>query len=268
MSVLLLVNPDFEEQLLYALGQRRTDHYIVRRCADLTELLATASAGVGGAALIDGDLESLSLTAVKELQSLGLQVGLIGGKQPAQYLRNMSAQVISPSEAVAWIESVGELERPSAPAPASGSGVIVAVWGPPGSHGRSTIARELARLSGGVVVDLDLVAPSLAQMCAVEESSALVAFARNVEKGRDVEAAADLLVETDSSGTRVIAGLNSAARWREISAPVVEKIVETLRMRESWIFLDLAGGFSGSDAMRDRWNVTRRVIEGPMWCSM
>ncbi|MGV9188585.1 hypothetical protein [Arcanobacterium canis] len=257
----LLCSPTFEENILYALAERRTDHYVVRRCGDMTEILAAAQAGIGSAALIEGDLESLTLTAIRDLESLGLTVSLIGGKAPAHELRNLSEHLISPSEAVGWIESMGQKKREERSPLDMGNGCIVAVWGPPGSHGRSTLTRELARISKGVAIDLDLVAPSLAQICGVEESSALVAFSRNVEKGRDLVAAGQLLTETDACGTRIIAGVNSAQRWREISSPIVEKILHSLRRQEKWTFVDLAGGMSGTDSMRDRWQVSRNVVE-------
>ena len=51
---------------------------IVRRCADLPDLVATAAAGLGTVALVSGDLRGLDLTAVAQLRSAGVHVvGLV-----------------------------------------------------------------------------------------------------------------------------------------------------------------------------------------------
>ena len=47
---------------------------IVRRCADLPDLVATAAAGLGTVALVSGDLRGLDLTAVAQLRSAGVHV--------------------------------------------------------------------------------------------------------------------------------------------------------------------------------------------------
>ena len=47
---------------------------IVRRCADLPDLVATAAAGLGTVALVSSDLRGLDLTAVMQLRSAGVQV--------------------------------------------------------------------------------------------------------------------------------------------------------------------------------------------------
>ena len=47
---------------------------IVRRCADLPDLVATAAAGLGTVALVSSDLRGLDLTVVAQLRSAGVHV--------------------------------------------------------------------------------------------------------------------------------------------------------------------------------------------------
>jgi hypothetical protein len=47
---------------------------IARRCADLADLLATAGAGLGAAAVVSDDLRGLDLSAVAHLRTGGLHV--------------------------------------------------------------------------------------------------------------------------------------------------------------------------------------------------
>lgn len=47
---------------------------VVRRCADLADLVATASAGLGSVALVSDDLRGLDLSTVAQLRDLGVSV--------------------------------------------------------------------------------------------------------------------------------------------------------------------------------------------------
>ena len=55
---------------------------VTRRCADLSELLAAAEAGLGGLAVVSGDLERLDREAVAVLHRCGVRV--VGLGDPAR----------------------------------------------------------------------------------------------------------------------------------------------------------------------------------------
>ena len=99
-----------------------------------------------------------------------------------------------------------------------GSSKTIAVWGPVGSPGKSTIALNLAcelALSGASVflLDLDLVAPSLAQMLGLTEHPAgLAAACRLAAQNRfDV-------MQLERLSVRVAAGKQSVALMTGISS--------------------------------------------------
>lgn len=74
---------------------------IARRCADVSELLSVAEAGVGRCAVVSGDLRGLDLEVVGRLRAAGLRVvGVLpGGDEAAERrLRQLSVRVILPIE--------------------------------------------------------------------------------------------------------------------------------------------------------------------------
>lgn len=74
---------------------------IARRCADVSELLSVAEAGVGRCAVVSADLRGLDLEVVGRLRTAGLRVvGVLpGGDEAAERrLRQLSVRVILPIE--------------------------------------------------------------------------------------------------------------------------------------------------------------------------
>ncbi|MFI5075366.1 MAG: hypothetical protein ACHP7G_10215, partial [Actinomycetales bacterium] len=171
---------------------------IVRRCADLPDLVATAAAGLGTVALVSSDLRGLDLTVVAQLRSAGVHVVGIapdGDEASERRLRLRGVgRVVPGSVELAELEaaltetapplddSLVTLERdlddeltddlagnqrrdgmrpaPSAAVPAyldrggpqgpgeagdevrvdAAEGRVLAIWGPTGAPGRTTIA--------------------------------------------------------------------------------------------------------------------------------
>ena len=62
-----------EAQLTTRLGSSRTVH-VVRRCADLAELLGTAAAGTGRVAIVSAELRGLDRGAIHDLSDAGVLV--------------------------------------------------------------------------------------------------------------------------------------------------------------------------------------------------
>lgn len=125
----------------------------------------------------------------------------------------------------------------------------VAVWGPVGSPGKSTIAVNLAcelALSGASVflLDLDLVAPSLAQMLGLTEHPAgLAAACRLAAQNRfDIMQLERLSVRV-AAGKQSVAlmtGISSSTRWPEVTTESLITIVELASQYFDYLVLDLA----------------------------
>ena len=157
----------WESELVGALD--RADHgvTVVRRCVDVSELLAVAATGTGQAALLSAELRRLDGDAVARLEAAGVAVvGLVepGDERAAERLRQLGVRRVLPAdtepeaiaealrEAVAAALSPGrDVADPRAAFPAlgtpvapeerpAGRGRVVAVWGPTGAPGRTTVA--------------------------------------------------------------------------------------------------------------------------------
>jgi MinD-like ATPase involved in chromosome partitioning or flagellar assembly len=122
--------------------------------------------------------------------------------------------------------------------PASGGRVIpgrvIAVWGPAGAPGRTTvaagIAAELARRQlRTILVDADPYGGTVAQQLGIlDEVSGLLAAARLASSGVLAERFASVQRGVDSR-LSVITGLPRADRWVELRQGLVEHLLETAR---------------------------------------
>lgn len=104
---------------------------------------------------------------------------------------------------------------------------MIAVWGPHGAPGRSTVAIQLAAELAGLgrhvcLVDADTHAPALALLLGLgDEAPGIAAACRRAEMGDLDDAELGRIVspvETDAGRFDVLAGLNRPSRWPEISA--------------------------------------------------
>ena len=201
----------WESELVGALD--RADHgvTVVRRCVDVSELLAVAATGTGQAALLSAELRRLDGDAVARLEAAGVAVvGLVdpGDERAADRLRQLGVRRVLPAdaepeaiaralrEAVAGVPAPGrDVADPRAALPALGTSVepeerpagrgrVVAVWGPTGAPGRTTVAvgvaDEAARLGvSTLLVDADVYGGVIAQMLGLlDESPGLAGAAR------------------------------------------------------------------------------------------
>ncbi|NNH55133.1 hypothetical protein HLB15_23220, partial [Promicromonospora citrea] len=68
---------------------------VTRRCAELTELLASAEAGAGTAAVVSGDLPGLDREAVARLRAAGLRVVAVEDRAvPGERLAALGCDVV------------------------------------------------------------------------------------------------------------------------------------------------------------------------------
>lgn len=92
----------WESELVGALD--RADHgvTVVRRCVDVSELLAVAATGTGQAALLSAELRRLDSDAVARLEAAGVAVvGLVepGDERAAARLRQLGVREVLPADA-------------------------------------------------------------------------------------------------------------------------------------------------------------------------
>lgn len=216
---------------------------VVRRCADLAELLAAAAAGVGRVVVVSADLPGLDRAAVGHLHGSGVWVVALPGEGwPPERAVALGVDAVAPDGA-AVARAVARL-LDGAPAPAApdpppdagrdARGPLVAVWGPTGAPGRTTLAVNLAaELAGAaahvpaavLLVDADTYGGTVAQVLGLlDEAPGIAAAARAAGTGRlDAPLLASLTPRLEG-GLRVLTGLSRADRWPELPAASLDGV--------------------------------------------
>ncbi len=255
----------WEAEALHRLNAAGPGVLLLKRCVDLNDLLATATTGQARVALVADGLPGLDADSVDLLHRSGLGVVLVadpdgladGGE--ARFRRLGVEHLLESSS----LSSLGEVvqaagaesrptERSAEPEPAdptpggSAPGRLLAVWGPTGSPGRTTVAVGLAaelahRRVGSFLVDVDGFGGAVAQHLGVlDEMSGLLAAARMANAGQlDLDRLATLARAVDPH-LRVLTGLPRADRWTEVRDSAFEQLLELSRSMARYVVLDTA----------------------------
>jgi len=280
-SIVTAVSGRWESALVATL-QRGTDAQIARRCPDLADLLAVAGSGLAEVALVSADLRSLDRTALDHLREcLVTVVGIYppGDEIAELHLRQLGISTVIPADASGDViqqalDDLGTLDSRvlDAREPASGRpagrlpqgaahqgdavaddvlGTIIAVWGPAGAPGRTTVALNLASELAGlgrptVLVDADTYGGCVAQsLSLLDEAPGLAAATRSADQGSlDLAVLARLAPEV-SPGLRVLTGIPKAHRWPELRAAPLEHVLTLTRRLARFTVIDC--GFNLED---------------------
>lgn len=271
MSVGLLTaigNPAREADLVAALGREAHGVHVVRRCVDVADLVATASAGVARAAVLSADLRRLDGDALTRLAVAGVAVvGLVPPTDDSaeNRLRRLGVAHVLPLDAPADVIAREVLSAvtigatvpahamaspgaalPPAPRPAgdddipplsqdAADGVVIAVWGPTGAPGRTSVAiglaAELAALgTDTLLVDADVYGGAVGQLLGLlDESPGLAGACRLANNGSlDLSGLAELAVQVRPS-LRVLTGISRADRWPEVRPSALDVVLGLAR---------------------------------------
>ena len=258
----------WEAHLVAALERGDLGVSVVRRCVDLADLLATAATGQARAVLLSADLRRLDRDALSRLAVAGVAVvGLVppGDEEAERRLRQLGVLHVLPSDATpeqisaAVMETVQSTQAPTAgqalsfaeprtalpdlppaapdgpPDVAVGTGRLVAVWGPTGAPGRTTIAvglaSELALLGrSALLIDGDVYGGVAAQVLGVlDEAPGLAAAARLANNGQlDLPGLAGLARSVTPS-LRLLSGIARSDRWPELRPAALEVVLGLAR---------------------------------------
>ncbi|MFG6401996.1 CpaE family protein [Microbacterium sp. P04] len=152
--------------------------------------------------------------------------------------------------APAALAAPGERRRDAA------AGAVIAVWGPHGSPGRSTVAIEVAaELSRGgrsvALVDADAHAPSIALTLGVaDEGPGFAAACRQAEiGGLDPGELERISTPVHVSGGRIdlLVGINRPSRWPELSATRVTAALAACRPWVDHVVVDVAASLEADE---------------------
>jgi len=238
--LLLAAGADWETRALGLFSGRR-DLVVLKRCVDVDDLLATASAGQADTAVVALEAPGFDLAAVDRLRASGVRsVAVAPGELEQARVRATRIgvrAVLGADDVAALPDAITATEPEPAPPPTplerpSGApGRVLAVWGPAGAPGRTTVATALAACLAvsrrTILVDADPYGGSVAQVLGVlDEVSGLLSASRLASAG--------MLEERFSSVQRalypqltVVTGLPRADRWAEVRAGTVELLLET-----------------------------------------
>lgn len=288
-TVLTALTHDWEGRMVEVVD-RLPGVGVGRRCVDLADLLAAASAGHGDVALVSADLRGLDRDALAHLR--GHRVTVVGASRDGneadeRHLRQLGVDrhvhLGTPREELAEVLTAdGDGAKASAAAVPDGwpmaedpptaeiapvtadtpppeepprPGTVVAVWGPVGAPGRSTVAVNLASeiaASGttALLVDLDTYGAAVAQLLSVlDEAPGLAAAARASELGTlDLPSLARLAVEV-APRFRVLTGIPTPSRWTEVRVAAVEQIIELARSLAAVVVLDCGFGIEDDEEL-------------------
>ena len=267
-SVIAALNGAWESELVAAV-EATAGYTVARRCADLPDLLAAAAAGYGQVGLVSADLRALDRPALHELASHGVEVaGVVapGDDMGERRLRQLGLTVVLRADlasheiddALDSLDSRASLVADDMLTPPADlddpetivNARVIAVWGPTGAPGRSTVAlnlaAELARSAPTLLVDCDTYGSSVAQSLGLlDEAPGVAAAARAADQGAlDLAALARIAPEV-VPGLRVLTGIPRAERWTELRAPSVAHLITVARQLGQFIVIDC--GFAIED---------------------
>jgi Flp pilus assembly CpaE family ATPase len=265
----------WESELVGALDREDHGVTVVRRCVDVADLLAAAATGTGQAALLSAELRRLDGAAVARLTAAG--VALVGLVEPndtgaAERLRQLGVVRVLPADAdpeeiaralrdaVSGAPVAGhDVGDPRAALPVlglppepsvqpAGRGRLIAVWGPTGAPGRTTVAvglaDEAARMDvPTLLLDADVYGGVVAQVLGLlDESPGVAAAARQAAAGSLDRASLARLTWALSPHLRVLTGLARANRWPELRPQSVAVVLDEARRLTELTVIDC--GFS------------------------
>jgi Flp pilus assembly CpaE family ATPase len=280
-----VTDASWESDLVAGLDGAELGVRVVRRCVDVADLLAAAAARTAAAVVLSAGLRRLDRAALAHLASAGVAVVALvepGDEAADRRLRQLGVPTVLPTDAgaaaiagalqvaVATARAAspagplagrlaGSLADPLAalpqlgapatpPAIPRGGGRIVAVWGPAGAPGRTTVAvgvaDEASRLGvSTMLVDADTYGGCIGQLLGfLDEPPGLAAAARLAGNGRlDLPALAGLARGADP-WLRVLTGIARADRWPELGGDAVAAVLDLCRRLATLVVVDC--GFS------------------------
>ena len=226
---------------------------VLKRCVDVDDLLAAATAGQADVAVVGLDAPGLDRAAVDHLRAYGVRAVAIapggatldGGRLRAGRI-GIPAVVTDDDLATLADELCTDdrpptvIRRPADPAPIGPpegderavAGRVVVIWGPAGA-GRTTLAASLAaelarRRRAVVLVDADPYGGAVAQQLGIlDEVSGLLAAVRLDGAGQLEQRLGSVQRGLDQH-LSVVTGLPRADRWAEVRPGTVDHLLSLL----------------------------------------
>lgn len=274
-----------EAQIVSDFDDRKDGVVVVRRCVDIAEVLSVAYSGVARALLVSTDMPGLDRHVVEQLRTAG--VGLVAILDPvsSEHVQDRLADlglhdvvaadagpaaiatavrravvVEAPPGTASMADSAADHRYPPMP-PGAGSlpggpraqrgrghGTVVAVWGPAGAPGRSTIALTLADEASrlGVptmLIDADVYGGAIAPMLGLLDEAPGLAAACRLAAASSIDTAALARVAVAiGPNFRLLTGISRVDRWPELRPAAISEVLAAARRLVAFTVVDC--GFS------------------------
>ena len=200
----------------------------------------------------------LTAELVASCDRAGVRILALGGGD-SRLLGRLGLSAPLPLDAHGWqIAAALRTEASREPRPSAPPHRVIAVWGPQGAPGRSTVAiqlaGELARLGRSTaLVDADTVAPSLALLLGLsDEAPGIAAACRRAEQGALDGAELSRLSTTVTAGDvaiQVLPGINRPSRWPELDAARLKTALQTCRGWLEETVVDVGAAFDADEEL-------------------
>jgi MinD-like ATPase involved in chromosome partitioning or flagellar assembly len=267
----------WEESLLRLAQNHPRQLSLSRRCLDAAEVLAAAEAGMAEVVVLSAAVQRLDRETVSRLAHLGVAIlgvrshpgadllwdavgvetSVAAEATEQEWLASISACRAVPSSDAARVGWAGASDAvpadsdPGLPAGypfAARGGEVVAVWGPAGAPGRTTVAVNLATVLAAqghrtLLVDADTYGASVAAMLGITDGTPGLSVAC-LAASRGRLAAQGLARHCRALGPRlsVLTGITRPDRWREIRSDAVAQVLDAAAAMADVIVIDC--GFS------------------------
>ena len=255
ICVLLLAAGEAWESPVLADLEAHPGVVVLKRCVDVDDLLASVTSGQADVAVLSLDAPGLDPTSIAHLRRHAVRpVAVTSARSDDVDVREHAQRlgitaVVGPGELASLPVVVTTVHddadtrvRDGAPAsvpapdpaPAVAAGRVVAVWGPAGAPGRTTVATNLAwevarREVDTVLVDLDPYGGAVAQQLGIlDEVSGLLSASRLAASGQ-MDDRFPSVCRGIGDHLAVVTGLPRADRWREVRAAHVDQLLEQAR---------------------------------------
>lgn len=265
IEVLIAVHGPRESTVASAVGAAR-GLSVARRCADLAEALAAARAGIGTVVLVSEQAQ-LHRGVVADFTAAGVAVvGVPSSPDAADHLRGLGIahMLDADADAATVLASVSGASSLSQPPEIGGEppgqeplerGTIIAVWGPTGAPGRTTLAvsmaYEFALTEPTLIVDVDTYGGAVAQALGLlDEAPGIAALARASLHGALGDDTVRRHALHAAPGLRVLSGVTRADRWTELSASALEPVWELLRAHAAVTVVDCGFGLERDEELQ------------------
>ncbi|HET7415292.1 MAG TPA: chromosome partitioning protein [Arthrobacter sp.] len=253
---------------------------VVRRCTELSEVVAACQTGIARAAIIADVAGELNSSLVERMNVAEVAVvALTADESERTRLEAIGASCapieVSAEELADIVASAVAALARSGPRPDSGistgyadpgaslspansleeeevspegvPGEVMAVWGPAGAPGRTTVALNLAAESAAegkstILIDADTYGASVAtSLGLLDESAGLAQACRLADQGFLNPSELDRIssqVVIGGGRLRVLTGITRADRWPELRSSALAEVLELCRRSADYTIVD------------------------------